>query len=170
MSNLERLTHIALIALCCVAGYTLLRQHISTQQPVDSVREGERLSVTGYDWAQANTTALLAINSRCHFCEDSLPFYRTLGNVARHAKGSFRVIAVSTEPSETLTVYLQNHSVDLQGVYKYSLSKLGIRGTPTVLVLDRNGVVRSVFSGKLDRAREGQLMSRIALLCSECAQ
>jgi hypothetical protein len=80
------------------------------------------------------------------------------------------VIAVSKEPGETLANYLEQHGVNLQGVFTSSLSKLGVRGTPTVLVVDRNGVVQSVFVGKLDSGREGQLMSHIALLCPECAE
>lgn len=170
MSRLEKVTHVALIAVCCIAGYTLIRQHIARNATVPSVHEGERVTVAGYDWSQANTTALLAISSQCHFCEQSLPLYRTLGNVARQAKGSFRVIAVSAEPRETLANYLEKRGVNLQGVFNSSLSKLGVRGTPTVLVVDRKGVVQSVFVGKLNNAREGQLMSRIALLCPGCAE
>jgi hypothetical protein len=170
MSRLEQATHLALIAVCCIAGYTLIRQHIARNPTVPSVHEGERVAVAGYDWSQTNATALLAISPRCHFCEESLPLYRTLGRVARRAKGSFRVIAVSKEPGETLAKYLEQHGVNLQGVFTSSLSKLGVRGTPTVLVVDRNGVVQSVFVGKLDNGREGQLMSRVALLCPECAR
>ncbi len=48
-------------------------------------------------------------------------------------------------------------------IHQADLASLKVPYTPTLLVLDRSGVVKDVFVGKLSADKEGQVLSRLGL-------
>jgi len=171
-SRLERGAYIALIAVCCVAAYALIAQRFGPpgQRSVPQVRTGDQLDLAGQNWSSAPMTLVLAVNSRCHFCEDSLALYRKLCALRGSSQQRrYKVVAVSEEPSQSLAGFLRNRGVDVDLVLSVPMSRLHIRGTPTVLIADSAGVARSVFVGKLSEDREEALVRAVKRYCQGCA-
>jgi hypothetical protein len=55
--------------------------------------------------------------------------------------------------------HLAEEHLTVDKVLRARLDSIGVAGTPTVLIVDPQGVVRRSFRGKLDASRERELLS-----------
>ncbi|MGH9453840.1 MAG: TlpA family protein disulfide reductase [Candidatus Acidiferrum sp.] len=111
----------------------------------------------GVDWSKNHRTLVLAISTTCHFCKDSIPFYRKLGASGADVK----MVAVLPQSVSEGKAYLSGEGVRVDGVRQVPLNKLGVRGTPTLLLVDEAGVVTDVWVGKLQPDQENQVLTAI---------
>jgi len=85
MSKLERLTHICLIAACVVSLGLLLERRFAPARSTHSPRLdgliGKRLDLPGANWKSSKVNVVLFLNTHCHFCENSIPFYREVAGL-----------------------------------------------------------------------------------------
>src|ERR1035441_5548540 len=113
MSRLERLTHLALIALCVVSIGLLLEHRFAggaTTAPAAESLIGKSLKVRGADWAASQTHAVLFVNSHCHYCTESAPFYRRLVGALQDGRAAALAV-LSTEPVEVTRKFLSDDGV-----------------------------------------------------------
>jgi hypothetical protein len=57
--------------------------------------------------------------------------------------------------------YLSDHGVLADDVINASLAEVNVGATPTLLLVDQMGRVKSVWIGKLDDNREKEVMQRV---------
>jgi rhodanese-related sulfurtransferase len=102
---------------------------------------------------------LLAISSQCHFCTESAPLYRRItGEITgKH----IRVVALLPQSVDEGRGYLRTLGVSADEVRQVNLLALGISTTPTVVLLDKEGVVDDVWVGKLSTNMEFSLLDRL---------
>jgi hypothetical protein len=132
-----------------------------TRPPAESqIQPGTRINLPGVDWAKNGQTLLLAVSDKCHFCSESAPFYQRLA----HDHGKTRLLAVLPQPVEDGEKYLDSLKVTVDDVKQASFSSLGVRGTPTLILVDKNGVAINSWVGKLSDAREAEVLSRLMQL------
>ena len=106
------------------------------------------------DYRLSERTLVIFINSTCRFCTDSMPFYRRLGLAFDHPQ-TVRVVAASFEDVETSRKYLASYDVNVDHVTKIERGEAPkLLATPTVLVLDKMGIVRGSWLGLLTEERE----------------
>lgn len=89
-----------------------------------------------------------------------MPFYKQLGDDPAIAKRTRLVIAApddETVSREELAI----RDVRVDQVIKVSAGQLKIRGTPTAILVDRSGAVRQVLIGRLDEAKEQELVGML---------
>jgi hypothetical protein len=96
---------------------------------------------------------VLAISTTCHFCKGSVPFYRKLSGT------DVKMLAVLPQPVAEAQQYLGNAGVHVDDVRQVSLNSLGVRGTPTLLIVNDAGVVTDVWVGKLQPDQENQVLT-----------
>jgi hypothetical protein len=121
---------------------------------------GERIALPGIDWSRSERTLILALQTTCHFCRESGSFYKRL--VAGRARfGDTRLVAILPEDVSESKEYLSNLGVSVDAVLQGSLTRIGVAGTPTLLLVHNTGVVTEAWSGKLGRAAEGNVFSRL---------
>lgn len=162
MTKLETGTHIALIGVCCLAAGILIEQRFfpPKEDEPSPVRElvGREVKLPGADWQAAPLSVLLQLSSTCHFCNESMPFYRQL-MAARQAVGvKVPIIVASADAVGVMRKHLEDEQVTVDKVLHSRLSAF-ITGTPTVYIVDSKGMVKRVFIGKLDSSGERQLLS-----------
>lgn len=166
MTKLETVTHIALIALCCLAGGLLIEQRFfppqvaqtepRTSTAVDLV--GRKVALPGADWQAASFSVLLQLSSTCRFCNESMPFYQQLV-AARHTQAAkIPVIVASADAVSVMRKHLEDESVIVDKVLHSRLEGFGM-GTPTIYIVDSQGFVRRVFIGELDSSGQKELLS-----------
>jgi hypothetical protein len=111
---------------------------------------GDKLTPTEapVDFSKAPQTLLLVLSSQCHYCTESVPFYHTLLE-ARARDPRTRIVAVGLEDAASLQTYLKEHDLHVDEVASVSRDKIKFRGTPTMVLLDRAGVVKGVWTGFL---------------------
>jgi hypothetical protein len=110
----------------------------------------------GVPWGKNGRTLVLAISTVCHFCKESEPFYRRLQ--AEAGKG-VTIVAALPQPVGEAKQYLAAAGVQVDDVRQVTLSTLGVRGTPTILITNNTGHVINVWIGRLQPAEEEQVLS-----------
>lgn len=104
------------------------------------------LSQTGF--SRADRTVAIVIRESCGYCTASMPFYREL--VAKQRATSFRLVAVTTDRVPQCEAYLKTNDVAVDDIVVVPPDRLGVQGTPTLLVIARSGKVEHVATGQLD--------------------
>ena len=85
------------------------------------------------------------------------PFYKKLAQV----KGNTHFVALLPQPVEEGAKYLKRLGVFVDDVKQLPLDKIGVRGTPTLLLVDRSGVVKRFWTGKLQPEQESTVLDLI---------
>jgi hypothetical protein len=161
MTKLETATHVFLIGLCCLAGGLLIEQRFfsdgSAPPPARNL-VGRELKLPGADWQSAPVSVLLQISSACHFCNDSMPFYRQLMATRESSAAKVPVIVASADAVAVMQRHLADQQLNVDKVLHSRLPDFGSI-TPTVYIVDSKGLVRRVFIGELDPSGEKELLS-----------
>ena len=122
--------------------------------------EGTELSVAGVNWAESNETVVLALSSKCHFCSESAPFYQRLTRELAQRK-DVRLVAVFPQETQEAKKYLDDLAVPITDVRQGSFAAIGVRGTPTLMIVDRTGTIKQTWTGRLNAERESEVLNRI---------
>jgi thiol-disulfide isomerase/thioredoxin len=162
MTKLETVTHVFVIGLCCLAGGLLIEQRFFSSPEAEMVSPpdfvGREVNLPGADWQAAPVSVLLQISSTCHFCNESMPFYKQLMEARQAHAAKVPVIVASSDAVAVMRKHLEDRQVIVDKVLHSRLESFGT-GTPTVYIVDSKGVVVRAFIGKLDSSGEKALLS-----------
>jgi hypothetical protein len=162
--KLEKATNVAMIITCATIVARLIPGVYQTIVPPAAVRPykpGERLTSTkALTFTTASQTLILITASNCHFCTESMPFYRTLVDQA-HAVGA-RLVAATAEPLDMNRQYLRSNGVNVDDVISSIENGLRFRGTPTLVLVSSNGEVVNAWDGKLPEDKEREVFATLA--------
>ena len=126
-------------------------------QPATQLQPGTRIELTGVDWKKNGQTLILALSDKCHFCTESAPFYQRLVK----QRGKTSLVAVLPQPVDQGRKYLEGLGVAIDDVRQVSFPAVGLRGTPTLILADNNGVAIESWIGRLQPNREEELLERL---------
>lgn len=157
---LEIATNITVIVAVVGVGLLFYWSRASTKPMAPAI--GTALpALPNYRWADHEETLVLAMRKGCHFCEDSMPFYRRLTEMAESGKIVPHLIAVLPDNSDTTTNLLRTQHLDIDHISSFNLSLLKIRGTPALLLVNAQGRVKHVWMGELQSADQSTLLQEI---------
>lgn len=141
---------VALLSICVAMGlFIAYKRH--QMPPSDTVGQQLNLPVL----VDAKLTIFVVIRDGCHFCEQSMPFYRSL--VHAGAKLAF----VSPDPVHQTLSTLENAGIHAQTVFQLQENIPGLYGTPTIMVVDRKRIVLREYRGRLSHNLESAVISEI---------
>lgn len=125
-----------------------------------TIEIGGRLDTVDVDWEKRDYTLVFGLSTACHFCTESGAFYR---EIVQRLKGrsQIQLIALFPEPASEGREYLQNLGVSIGDIRKTNLRAHGFAGTPTLLLIDRAGVVTDLWVGKLGVNMQTFVMERL---------
>lgn len=167
--KIEVAANIATIVVAILLSVALVKNFLipaSTSRPTlrarntNYVKVGTNLNsrVPGVDWNKNGSTLVLILSTRCHYCTESAPFFRAL----REKVGSnVKVVALLPQPVKEAEAYLNNEGVHLDEVKQASLDKVGIAGTPTMLLVNHKGSVVDTWVGKLEPDKQSEALAAI---------
>jgi hypothetical protein len=139
------------------------RYYLKNVRLVNRISVGSRVELPGVSWIESPQTVVLALSVYCQYCRASAPFYRSLAEAAR--SGQFRTLAVLREPSVESAPLLAALGVDgVQDVRYSDLETIGVRATPTLLIVDDKGFVQAALTGKLSEAEEKDVFAKLAIV------
>lgn len=160
--KLDIVTNIALVIVAVIASAVLVRNYLLSRAGRDlppQIAVGEKLSLTGVDWQGYGATLVLALAPGCDSCSESAPFYRRLtAELATQRVHMTGVLPASVEESRE---YLRSLKVEIADVRQGSFEALKIRGTPTLILVDQQGVVVNVWLGRFPPEQEQQVIDTI---------
>ena len=159
MNKIETIANIMTIGVSALLSVVLVKTYLlpapSPSRPpvVAEAAVGTSLKgrVPGVDWSRNGRTLALAISAQCHFCKESTPFYRRLQEQVRK---SVKMVAVLPQPVAAAEQYLNGEGVRVDQVKQATPGEIGVRGTPTMLLVNSAGVVTKVWTGKLQPEEE----------------
>jgi peroxiredoxin len=122
--------------------------------------EGTQVSLQGVSWGQSNKSVVLALSDQCHFCTESAPFYQKLTTELAQRR-DVQVIAVFPQQVGDGKQYLGKLGVPISDVRQAAFDSLGVRGTPTLMIVDRNGKVEQSWVGRLSPDKESEVLARL---------
>lgn len=170
--KIELLANIAIIVVACLLATVIVKNYLLTTFPdqtettinnngrpkeQESINISEQLSRVDIKIPAQSQLLLLAISSDCHFCTESAGFYRRLAQ----KKDKTRLVALMPQPINESQEYLEKLGVCVDEIRQLPLSDIGVLGTPTLLLLDRSGVVKQKWIGKLSPEREQFVLSAL---------
>lgn len=165
--NIEVVANLGIILVACLLATVLLKNYLfknqdrqASQQPLLQSQlklPGADLSSLDVDWKQSKQTLVMAISNTCHFCTESAPFYKRLVE----NKHGARLIAVLPQSVEEGTHYLGNLGVAVDEIKQVSLSTIDVRGTPTLILVNSDGVVVNSWVGKLAPQDESLVLASL---------
>ena len=133
------------------------------QTPLDSL-EAELLKSGDYfkalpevDFHNSPHTLVLALDTKCPFCAQGIPFYKKL--IAKSKESSaVRVIAVFSNKSEEVNSFVEQHQLGVESVPNIDLAKLGVDITPTVIWVNSNRRILGSYEGMLQTKQESAFL------------
>ena len=93
------------------------------------------------DIAKDKRTLVLALSTQCHFCTESAPFFQ---RIRKETSKNLKMVAVLPQPVSESHKYLEGEGVQVDDVRQAPLTTIGVRGTPTLLLVDNVGSVQGV--------------------------
>ena len=163
--KIEFIANVAIIVIAMLLAVVLTRQYllvkniksnndIVTDQPSHI---GTKIPISDIDWTRNRQTLLLAISSTCHYCTESVPFYQRLIKTNSDTK----MVAIMPQEIADGRYYLDKQKIPLQDIKQLTLASLGVTGTPTLILVDNNGVVTGWWIGRLSQAQEIEVLDRL---------
>jgi thioredoxin-related protein len=163
MKWLDRTANIAVIVAVAVFLFIAARNNFFAPKPQPQANPekelaGKTISLPGFSFANGHDSLLLVVSTTCHFCQESLPFYKQL---SEKVHGKIDIIAVLPEPENEAKKFLTDAGVQTDHIVKAVPNSIGISGTPTVLLVDSKGKVKNVWLGRLDEDGQKKLLSTV---------
>ncbi|HYM75787.1 MAG TPA: redoxin family protein [Candidatus Dormibacteraeota bacterium] len=110
-------------------------------------------------WAANHKTVVLALSVGCHFCTASAPFYQRLMTYAGTHQAN--VVAFMPQSKEEGSQYLKQLGLNIPVVGQADFQQINVSGTPTLFLVDSEGIVREVWQGQLEENREKKVLSML---------
>lgn len=120
---------------------------------------GKVVPLDGVNWKDNQKTLVLYLSTTCRYCNASIPFYQRL---LKERPKDIRVVALFSQSEAEAATYLNDKKIKVDEVRNESLGSIGVTGTPTILLVNQNGVITNSWRGKLDEGKEAELLSKLS--------
>ena len=176
MESLRRksdvVVNVALTIAACLLSAVLIKMLFVGNTPGQRIPaeapgiKGRHLSIPDLDWSTSKQTLVLVLQTRCHFCNESAPFYQRIARGRVSAK-ELRLLAVLPESPPEAQRFLGTIGIQVDEVRQSPPAALGVTGTPTMMLVDNSGVVTEAWVGKLSSDKESEIITKLKPSCCE---
>jgi hypothetical protein len=162
LANLSITIVSILLIIILVRSYLLTDSRDANHYPSPTIsdnqlQKGTRVSLPDVGWQKNGDTLLLAISTTCHFCTESAPFYQ---RIVRE-RGNVRLVALAPQSAEEAQSYLKNLGVEVDEIKQVSPDTIGVRGTPTLILVDGEGNIKNFWVGLLTSDHENEVLTQL---------
>ena len=160
--KIEMAANVAIIIVALVEVSVLVKNYWASPAELHhNIKTGSKFGLKVEDGRGSPKAVVLALSTNCHFCTESAGFYRELSLQChqRHVP----IIAVLPQEIAASQSYLASEGVTVDEVRQAQLSDLRVDGTPTLVIVDGNGIVKKVWYGKLPSNKEKEVLDEISL-------
>lgn len=151
---------VALLLCGVLVNRYVLSDSIVARSDQKGVMPGDRISFDGIDWRESDRTLILALSTDCRYCTESIPFYQKLSEKRTQGSG-VRLITLMPQEVEGAKKYLTEHKVQVDGMAHISQSNTFPKGTPTLILVGKDGAVIESWAGKLTTDRENKVLTAV---------
>jgi thioredoxin-related protein len=173
-STLDTVANIAIIVVCAIAAAVLVRNQFFPPRPPGAPPQAEK----GEQYAQlkavvpagASRALVVAVQPGCHFCNDSMTFYKQLLDQRNQQASKVKFVAAvpaNDKPADAQKLVSDEaEKFAAVGAHPDSMVNLDfnavkVPGTPTLMLVDNNGKILNVWVGKLDPGGEKEVLKTL---------
>jgi len=151
-SRVEFTANILIIVVALIFGAVLVQRYLVTSNaPVQRAEikptVGTVVKLSDMDWSKQHKTLILALQTTCHFCNESAPFYKRLIEDVKDK--NIKLVAAFPSQVEESAAHLKELGLTGLEVKQLPLSDLQTSGTPTLILTNEKGEVTNYWVGKL---------------------
>ena len=124
----------------------------SVQHPkiIESISVGTKLQAPkGYSWPADKPTLVLALRVGCKHCENEMDFYKHLLALEESNELHAHLVAFLPNSDADVRQSFSSRLIGLKKIADVNIQSLKIKGTPTLFIVDQEGIVRSTWEGEL---------------------
>jgi hypothetical protein len=162
--KIELVANICIIAaaliVCAAVAKRFVLKSPSSEVDIPGVAAGTKINLADVDWARNGHTLLLVLSTGCKFCSASAPFYQHLVSNAASMRGT-KLIAVLPQNVQQSREYLNGLKVSIDDVKQASPASLGVRATPTLMLVNSAGIVTNSWVGQLSPEKEAKMLAQL---------
>jgi hypothetical protein len=168
-AKLEAIANVTMILVALATGYVALGKYIVSYRMPRWVMAGDRLAkIPNLDWKQHRHTLVLVLNAGCLFCERSAPFYQMLADVQAARRNDLGLVAVFPNEGEAVRQFMTRVGLHIASLTGVPLGTLRVSGTPTLMLVDKDGRVERAWIGTLTPSEQLDLL-RVASVSQGCS-
>ena len=167
--TLDTVANIAIIAVCVIAALVLINTHLypifPAQRPPGAppqAEKGDRFDqLKAVVPAGTDRALVVAVAPGCHFCNESMPFYKQLIDQRNQKSSPLKVIAAvpAEEAKAEEAQKFASAGTKPDNMVQVDFSAIKVPGTPTLLLVDNTGKVLDVWVGKLDESGQKKVLA-----------
>lgn len=165
-NKLEIATNLAVVCVSAAVLIVFLWTYVQTNrkpQLSPGLTKGETLThLQHYEFSNATKTLVIAMNTECSFCAESIPFYNQVSEACRSGNVRTNIAAVFPNTANEVQEYVKRHSLRMDVVPAIDLNGLKVSATPTLILVDSTGKVLDFWVGKLSEENQREVMKRIS--------
>lgn len=164
--KVELTANILIIVVALLLGGVLTQKYffaapttVSNQPPRVEPKIGSVVNVPNMNWAQQAKTLVLVLQTSCHFCNESAPFYKRIIQTVENK--NVKLVAVFPTGVEESTAHLNKLGLTNMEVKQSLLGSLQVSGTPTLILINDKGEIIDYWVGKLPADKETEVIDRL---------
>lgn len=167
MNKIHQRAELAANVLIVVVAFLLIgviaQRYLFKSAPAQPERVqptiGKKVNLDNVDFSEKRKTVVLALQTTCHFCNESAPFYKKLIEEAKGKNIKFvAVFPTKVEDSQRHLTELQIRGFEVKQALP---SVLDASGTPTLIITNDRGEVEKFWVGKLTPDKEAEVTSQL---------
>ena len=170
--RIELVANLAIIAAALLFGFTTVKDRwspnplkpLAASAATEDRLKGTHLAMEGIKWDQADKTLVLALSTQCHFCQESVPFYRELTSLEAVKSKRIAIVAVFPQQLAEAQAFVESSKMRAAAVLSMPLQAIGTSATPTIFLVDRSGTIRKLWIGELSHTQQQDLLSELTKL------
>lgn len=126
--------------------------------PRRSFQPGTKISLPGINWSKSDRTLVMILSTTCHFCTESAPFYQKL---QQEKPNNVQLVAVLPQAVEESRAYIRKLGLAIEEIVQSPLGAVGASGTPTLILINKDGSIRDSWAGKLPEDEAAKVIRQI---------
>jgi hypothetical protein len=119
-----------------------------------------KLEIPSVSWNSSPRSIVLAFTTSCHFCQKSGEFYAELSRAVAD-QANVRFIVVAPEEDRIIRDWMNGHGISKFEHVRQNFMLHGFKLTPSIAIVDGEGVVTDLALGFLSRSEEKQVLDRV---------
>ena len=150
---------VALLLVGFIGQRYFFAKSVENQQSRLTPIIGKPVNLPNQDWSAQPKTIVLALQTTCHFCNESTPFYKRLIESVKDK--NIKIVAVLPQSVEESTAHLTKLGLSGLEIKQAPISVLDTSGTPTLIITNQKGEVTNFWVGKLPPEKETEVINTL---------
>jgi len=161
LMKIETTANVVIILLAVSLAILLSKNYfVGSAAKAESIL-GHQISIPGIEFTHTARTVIIALHPDCKFCLESARFYERLVTASAN-NPDVQLIAAFQKDGEQASEFLNKLNPSFTQTKTISFRDLKITATPTILEINRDGVVERIKQGKLDSDGENELLVKLS--------